>query len=151
MQETSSRTKSTCKLERFLAVLGTTVCLVISAGIWQALRTLQPLWPFPDLYLLEMLAASSLVMWGIWSNGSGQGSLRGILTWAGIGIILGFVILGVFSIGFFYIPVAGLLAGAAILSDRRQGHNLIVYLGMGMAAALAQAALMLAVIRVLYR
>jgi hypothetical protein len=49
-----------------------------------------------------------------------------------------------------FTPVAGLFAIAVILSDRRQGHNLVIHLGAGLAAALAQAALMLAVIRLLY-
>ena len=54
------------------------------------------------------------------------------------------------TINWLAVLVAGLCAIAATLSDRRQGHNLVVHLGVGLAAALAQAALMLAVIRLLY-
>lgn len=108
------------------------------------------MWPLPDLYLLEMLAASALGTWGIWSNESKQLPLRGILIWAVAGILFAFAIMGAWSVGFLYIPVAGLFAIAAILSDRRQGNNLVIHLGAGLAAALAQAALMLVVIRLLY-
>jgi hypothetical protein len=150
MQDISSHTTSTRKLERLLAVIGTAICLIVSALIWQVVSRQQPMWPLPDLYLLEMLAASVLGTWGIWSNGSRQSPLRGILIWVVAGVLFAFVIMGAFSIGFFFTPVAGLFAIAAILSDRRQAHNLIVHLGVGLAAALVQAALMLAVIRLLY-
>jgi predicted RNase H-related nuclease YkuK (DUF458 family) len=46
--------------------------------------------------------------------------------------------------------VARLFAIAATLSDLRQGHNLVIHLDIGFVAALAQAALMLVVIRLLY-
>ena len=108
------------------------------------------MWPLPDLYLLEMLAASFLGTWGIWNNDSKRSPLHGILIWAVVGVLFAFVIMGVFSIGFVFMPVAGLFAFAAILSDRRQAHNPIVHLGIGLAAALVQAALMLAAIRFLY-
>jgi hypothetical protein len=130
-------------------MLGTAVCLIVSAGVWLAIRSQQPMWPLPDLYLLEIAAVSCLCTWGIWSNGTSQASLRGILSWAAIGIVLGFVILGAFSIGFFYLPVAGLLGSTAILADLRQRHNLIIHLGVGLAAAIAQAVIMLAIIRMI--
>ena len=38
----------------------------------------------------------------------------------------------------------------AILSDRRRNQNMLVHWGIGLIAALAQVALMLAVIRLLY-
>jgi hypothetical protein len=132
--------------------------MIVSAAAWWGLRVQQSLWPLPDLYLLEMLAASALATWGIWSQAERPASLRLILTWASIGIMLGFVILGAFSIGFFYLPVVVLLVSAAILADRpvpgrtgqaRLGFNFFIHMGACIAAAGVQAALMLAVIRMI--
>jgi len=150
MQDISPHTTSARKPERFLAVIGTAICLIVSALIWQVFSRQQPMWPLPDLYLLEMLAASFLGTWAVWNNDSKQSPLRGILIWAMVGVLFAFVIIGSFSIGFFFMPVAGLFAIAAILSGRRQAHNMIVHIGVGLAAALAQAALMLAAIRFLF-
>ncbi len=150
MQDISPHKPSTRKLERLLAVIGTAICLIVSAGIWVVFSAQQPMWPLPDLYLLEMFVASILGTWGIWSTESRLSPLRGILIWVVVGVLFAFVIIGAWSIGFLFTPVAGLFAIAAILSDLRQGHNLVVHLGVGLAAALAQAALMLAVIRFLY-
>jgi hypothetical protein len=150
MQNTSSPTSSTLSLERFLAVLGTVICLVLSVLVWLVFSAQQSMWPLPDLYLLEMLAGSILATWSLWSNESGLSPLRGILTWVVVGVLFAFVIIGSFSIGFWFIPVAGLFAIAAILSDRRQGRNLVINLGIGLVAAIVQAALMLVAIRFLY-
>jgi hypothetical protein len=150
MQDISSHTTSTRKPERLLAVVGTAICVIVSVLIWQVVSRQQPMWPLPDLYLLEMLAASVLGIWGIWNNDSRQSPLRGVLNWAVVGVLFAFVIMGSFSIGFLFIPVAGLFAIAAILSDRRQVHNLVVHIGVSLAAALVQAGLMLAAIRLLY-
>ena len=149
MQGISSHTTSTRNLERFLAVIGTAVCLLVSAGLWRVFSAQQPMWPLPDLYLLEMLAASVLGMWCIWSSGSRQSPLRGFLIWAMVGVLFAFVIMGAWSVGFLFIPVAGLFAIAAVLFDRRQRYNLVVHLCVGLAAALTQSALMLTVIRFL--
>ena len=149
MDTLPSHTTSTHKLEQFLTVIGTAVCLIVTAGIWQVIRAQQPMWPLPDLYLLEMLAASVLGLWCIWSSGSGQSPVRGILIWAVVGVLFAFVIMGAWSVGFLFIPVVGLFAIAAVLFDRRQGHNLVVHLCVGLAVAFIQAALMLTVIRLL--
>jgi len=150
MPDISPPTRSTRKLERLLAALAAAICLILCTLIWQVLSAQQPMWPLPALYLLEMPAASILGLWDIWSGETRPSPSGGIVTWAVTGILFAFVIIGAWSVGFLFIPVAGLFGIAAVLSDRRQGHNLVVHLGVGLAAALAQTALMLAVIRFLY-
>ena len=66
------------------------------------------------------------------------------------GATFGFVILGAWSIGFLYLPVAVLLALAAGLADRRHGRSMALHPGLCVLAAAAQAALMLATIHIFY-
>jgi hypothetical protein len=143
MQDLPSQSSSTRKLERSLAVIGTALCLIVSAGVWYAISAQQAMWPLPALYLLEMPLASVLGLWSIWS------SIRGILIWVVVGILFAFVVLGALSVGFLFLPVAILFAVAAVLFDRRLHSNLVVHLCVAVGAALLQAALMLTLIRYL--
>jgi len=148
MKDNSSHTATIIRnLEQLLALTATGICLIVCVYIWSILRAQQPIWPLPGLYLLEMLAVSILGLWSIGSNETRLSRLRGFLTWVTVGILFAFVVLGALSVGFLIAPVAILFAIAAILSDHRQGHNLVAHLGIGLVAALAQAALMLDVIR----
>ena len=122
------------------------ICLIVTAFVWQVFGAQQPMWPLPDFYLLEMLAASVVGTWGIWSNESRQSPRRGIAIWIVIGVLFAVVIMGAWSVGFLFAPVALLFVIAATLSERRQAHSLLIHLGVGLAAALAQAALMLSII-----
>jgi hypothetical protein len=150
MKNTPSHTTSTHKLERSLTVIGIVLCLIACVLVWLVFSAQQSMWPLPDLYLLEMIVASIIGTWGIWGNESRLSPLRGILTWVVVGILFAFVVMGILSVGFLFAPVAVLFVIAAILSDLRQGHNLVLHMGIGFIAALAQAALMLAAIRLLY-
>lgn len=74
-----------------------------------------------------------------------------MLTWVAVGVLLGFVVMGAFSIvGLLFVPVALVFMIAAILADHRRRRNLIVHLGIGVLVAMIQVALMFAVIRLLY-
>jgi hypothetical protein len=137
--------KSTRSLERFLAIVGVAVCAIISALIWQSVSAYQPMWPLPALYLLEMVALSFAAALG----NARDSAAGGMVAWGTIGAVLAFVVMGAWSVGFLFIPVAVLLAIAGILRDRRQRLNMAIHLGICAAAAIAQAALMLAAIRVL--
>ncbi len=137
-------------LEQFLAVVGAAACLLISARIGQVVGATQPMWPLPGLYLVEMSIVGVLGLFGTLGNGSGRSSLRIGLTWAAVGILLAFVLMGAWSIGPFFSPVVLIFAIAAILSSRRQGQNMLLHAGISFLAAIAQAALMLAAIRILY-
>jgi hypothetical protein len=150
MQSSSSPASSTLKFERILAVIGTGLCLIVSVLVWLTFSTQQSMWPLPDLYLLEILAASILGVWCLWGDEPELSPLRGILTWVTVGILFAFVIMASFSIGLWFLPVAILFVVAAILADRRKGYNLAVHLGIGLAAAFIQATLMIIIIRLFY-
>ena len=134
--------------ERWIGMAAAVLCLIVSIWAWLALRTLQPLWPLPDLYLLEMIVVSSLGAWGLWRPRARFATSSMNLTWVCSGLIFGFAILAGFSIGLYYLPSGGLLAIAALLSDLRQTGRLLIHLGIGLAAAVLQAALMLAIIQI---
>nr|MBI2905626.1 hypothetical protein [Chloroflexota bacterium] len=138
--------KSTRSLKQFLAIVAVGVCAIISALIWQAVSARQPMWPLPALYLLEMVALSLAAALG----NAHDSATGGRAAWGGgVGAVLAFVAMGAWSVGFLHIPVAVLLIITGILRNRRQRLNMAIHLGICAAAAVAQVALMLAVIRVL--
>ena len=133
-------------VERVLAAGAAGVCVVMTAIIWLLVSQQQPMWPLPALYLLEMAAASLVGLWGIYRNDAvGSG-----LAWAAAGAVFGFAIIGGFSVGFFYLPVAGLMGLAALWQARLAWQRLPMHVGLALLTALGQAGLMLALIRVLY-
>ncbi len=145
-----SEKATTHTLERLLAIAGAAASVIIAIRVWQAVSDQQSMWPLPGLYLIKMVAASFIGAWGILKIDSERATLAGGLTWAAIGVWAAFGVMGAWSIGFVFLPVALIFFSAAILANRRRRQNLSVYLSVGALAALAQAALMLALIRLLY-
>src|SRR5579859_3670482 len=133
-------------LERVLAALAAAICLVVTAIIWASVSQQQEMWPLPAMYFVEVAAASLLGLWGIYRRDA-RGAL---LAWAAAGALFGFTILGALSVGFFYLPVAGLLGLAALWQDRQSLRRLPLHLGLALLALVAQAVLMLSLIRWLY-
>ena len=133
-------------LERVLAGAAAAICLILTAVIWVLVSQQQEMWPMPALYLLEVAAASLVGAWAI-VRADAPGSL---LAWAVAGALVGFCIMGALSVGFFYLPVAGLFGLAALWQDRHAWRRLPLHVGLALLAAVAQAALMLALVRVLY-
>src|SRR5262245_21037864 len=132
-------------LERFLAIVGAVACLIISIYLGQFIRSQQPLWPFPGLYLVEVAVVSLIAMVNII-----QGNPLGRwMTWVVVGVLLAFVVLGSLSIGFCFLPIALIFTITAISLDRREWQNMVIHLGICVIAGLAQTALMLTIIRVL--
>jgi hypothetical protein len=130
-------------IERIFAFLATGICLVLTVFIWAQITDQQSVWPFPALYFLEMMAASVLAALGVWLAAENN---IGLFAWAAAGLFLGFAILGAWSIGFFYLPVALLFGLAGLAADLRLKQNMALHLGVGFLVGVAQAALMLALI-----
>ena len=127
----------------WLAVLGAAACTVVSIRLYAQVGLLQPLWPLPALYLLEMTALCWL----------GAATLRrsaprsAAIVCAVAGALTGFSILGAFSIGIFYAPIALLFAAAGALAAWRTRLPLLSALISFAVAGIAQAALMLILLR----
>lgn len=133
----------TTPLEKLLAVLGAVICLTVTVIIWWSISAYQGIWPLPGLYFIELVALSMLsTVVFIY----GRRRIR-IIPWISAGVCMAFAILGAFSVGPFYLPVAVIFAVISIISDIRNKQSLPAHLGICLAAALIQAALMLLVIR----
>jgi hypothetical protein len=133
--------------ERFLAILGAGICLVVTFLLWRSIRVYQPMWPQPGLYFLEVVALALLAAVAFIP---GEPGLKYIV-WGAAGALFGFSILGSLSVGFFYLPVAVIFMVLSVTSDVRNKQSITAHLGVFLAAGLAQAALMLAVVHIIRR
>lgn len=132
--------------ERVLAIVAAMVCLIITILFWLSVSAYQPMWPLPALYFIEMITLSII---SAFSFVRGDPSAQ-LITWGAAGIICTFSLLGAFSVGFFYVPVALLFIVIAITSDVRNKRSIPAHLGIFLVGGLAQAALMLVVIQWLH-
>ena len=145
MSDNLQRTLAPHPLERSLVMVGALGCLVITIIVWDSVSANQPMWPLPALYLIEVVALSGLAVIAFLRGGR-AGSFT---LWAVVGILLAFSILGALSVGSLYFPTTLLFAVPAISYDLRNKQSIGAHLGTCILAAIAQAALMLAVIGLL--
>jgi len=110
MQSTPSQGTSTRIIEQFFAFVGAIICLIVSVRVLQVVGEQQAMWPLPGLYLLEMLVASGLAVFAVLGDEAKQSRLRPVLIWVAVGMLLAFTIMGAWSIGFLFAPVASLFA-----------------------------------------
>ena len=136
---------TTKPFERYLAVVAAAGCVLISVAVWLTFSQVQPMWPLPALYLLEVIVMSVAA-----AAASVVGGMVGeIITWATVGILAAFSILGMFSIGALYLPTTLMLMLVCVTRDVRNRLHLPLNIGVGLIAALLQAGVMLAVARLL--
>jgi hypothetical protein len=130
--------------EKLLALLSAGACLVVTVYVWQFVASQQLMWPLPALYLIEMLGLSAVAaaaaIYGV--------SARWVLLWIAAGALLAFSVLAMFSIGIFYLPIAGLFAVTAILSTWRSRRNPLISVAWAIGAATVQVIVIFAVISV---
>ena len=130
---------TTTLLEKILAILAAVVCLVSTILLWGGISDHQSMWPLPGLYFIMVMVLGVLGAFSfIWG-----GSIGKFITWGAAGALLGFSILGAFSVGFFYLPAALLLIVISITSVVRNKAPLLAHLAVGLVVGLALVALML--------
>lgn len=131
----------TTLFEKILAILGAAICLVVTILLWGGISSNQSMWPLPGLYLMMVVVLGVLgaftFIWG--------GSLGKFITWVAAGALLGFSILGAFSVGFFYLPSALLFFVISITCDVRNKGPILAHLAACLVGGLALVALMLMV------
>ena len=131
------------KAEIILSIIGAAVCLATSFWLWRAISAMQAEWPLPALYFLEMAVLGLIIV----LINLGDIPFGGMVIWGIVGLFLGFVVLGVWSVGFIYLPVTLIFATTGVLNVRRRRQNITLPLGICLVASLAQIGLMLLVIR----
>jgi hypothetical protein len=119
-----------------VAFIGAINCVVVPSQF----SNQRPLFPFPGLYLIEIVLLGILVLAIVVLQPEWNGREKQI-PWIAAGILLAFVILGAWTIGFFLIPalIAFLLVG--ILADWGAGEAVRKHVGLFFLAAVVQAGL----------
>ena len=141
--QVTKQTTITSPLERFMAILGAVVCLIVTILFWLGLSAYQSMWPLPALYFIEMVVLSIISAF-IFVRGNPRDQF---ITWGTAGVISAFSILGALSVGFFYLPVALIFAVISVTSAVRNKQHITAHLGVFLIAGIAQVALMFAAIR----
>ena len=139
----AGQTVTTSLLERILAILAAVLCLIITLLFWFSISAYQNMWPLPDLYFVELVALSFISTF-IFVRGDPLGSL---ITWSAAGVITAFCILGAFSIGLFYLPIALIFTLISVTSDVRNKQHIGAHFAIFLVVGIMQSILMFAVIR----
>ena len=140
--QVTERTTITSPFERFLAILGAVVCLIITIVIWVSVSANQNMWPLPALYFIEMVVLSIISAF-IFIRGDPRDQF---ITWGTAGALSTFSFLGALSVGFFYLPIALIFATISVTSNVRNKQHIAANLGIFFIAAILQLALMFAAI-----
>lgn len=130
-------------IERIAAGIGAAACLVLTIRIWIAVAAQQNVWVFPALYFIEVVLLSAVCAIAFvlsWPS-------RTAVAWAAWGALVAFSVLGAWTVGLYYMPLALPYLVLALASDLREKGPLVMHMGLGVLASLMQAAAMLAIAR----
>ena len=145
-QDDSPQRAVISSFERILAVLAAAASTFLTIALWRSVSGQQSMWPLPGLYFVELPAAAIAAAVAFLR----RDPARALVAWVSAGIYGAFSILGAFSVGLFYLPVAIMLIMLAVLTTVRQAQGFLWGVMAFVIAALAQAALMFLFINLLY-
>ncbi len=145
MKTQSPKPPSVRSLERILAVFAALACLFITIAIWRDVSARQVMWPLPGLYFVELPAVGFLAGFAFFAGTA----YTSRITWAAAGIYVAFGLLGAFSVGLCYAPIAIMFIMLAVLVMVRREEPFLQSLAYFLGAAVVQAALMFVAIRVM--
>lgn len=128
--------------EWLLAIVAVVNCIVVPFLFAQ---NQSALFPLPGLYFIEIALVGVLGLVSV-VNEHREDSRWRTVPWIVAGILLAFVLLGGFSIGFFLIPATMAFLGIGVLGGRRQNRRMIYHVGLFLVAAAVQATVMLTAI-----
>lgn len=131
------------KFELYVASIAALGCIGLTLYLFSWIRSFQELWPFPGLYLIELILLALAAWFFSWRDLP----YSAIVIWAIAGAYLAFAFLAGFSIGFFYFPFAILFAIVGLLADLRNKRNVLWHLGMLFLGALIQFILILSILQ----
>lgn len=125
-------------LEKLLALVGTAVCVGVP---FLFIPGQQPLYPLPGLYFLEIVGLGLVALVSLLFDHP-PASQWAAVPYGAAGVLLAFVVLGAWTIGFFLAPACVAFSLAGVSADRRRGRPMIRHLAIFLIAAFAQAGLM---------
>lgn len=129
--------------EKPAALVAAAGCIVITTIVWRELAPYQPMWPFPAMYFVEVMALGAAAAgFFLWSHAE-----RTVIGWIATGAFTAFAILGAWTVGMLYVPSAVGFAAASALSAVRQRTPALKSISIFASASLVQAALMLIMAR----
>lgn len=135
-------------LEWVFSGLGALNCIVIS--ILFSLSQIQlpdgdfsSIWPFPAIYFFEIIILGILCVIAVAKNQNQPKSIWSGIPWICSGILLAFVILGAWTIGFFLIPAMVLFLLVGTMSDRKIKGDIALHLIYFVSAGIGQSILVL--------
>ena len=124
--------------EWLAALVGAISCILVPALFAQSGAD----FPFPALYFIQIALLGVLVLATVVFRPRPAGRW-GAIPWVAAGILLAFVVLGGFSIGFYLIPALITFALVGILIDRQSGSGVGRDIGLFVVAAVVQASVIL--------
>jgi len=135
-------------LEWVFSILGALNCIVISilfsfSQIQLPDWDFSNIWPFPAIYLIEIITLGIICVIAVAKDQNQPNSFWSGIPWICSGILLAFVILGAWTIGFFLIPAMVLFLLVGIMSDRRLKGNTPLHLIFFVSAGIGQSILVL--------
>jgi len=141
-------------IEWVLAGIGAILCVGGAAITWLSQASSNSpnvsLWPLPALVLIEVAILGLAGFSGVVLDNQQQSSRWGRVMWIACGGLTALAIIGAFSVSVVVLLVvpALLFGGAAILADIRQNRNMLTDLGLFTVSAVANLALIFALISV---
>ena len=142
MSQKSANSNASRVAEWAAAVIGAVNCVLVPLLFAQQGSSD---FPFPFLYFAEIILVGAFVLIYVATRAGRKAQWRA-LPWVAAGIMLAFVILGGFSIGFFLIPAFLAFSITGILVDLQTGGAMARHFGLLVVAAVLQGGLMAIVI-----
>jgi hypothetical protein len=142
MENSKPKDKSS-RFELFIAGLGAAACIAITVTIWISLVSYQSIWLLPGAYFLELMTGAILCILSFlycFQRAS-------LVSWIYSGVLVVFIVLAGFTVGFLYIPVFIIFGGLSIYSDLKHKKPIFAHLGIFLCAGILQSGVMLAVIQ----
>ncbi len=130
-------------LEWLAALIGAINCILVPGLFAQQGRS----FPLPFLYFLEIILLGVLVLLFVARRPQLDDRWHA-LPWAAAGVILAFVILGGFSIGFFLIPALIAFIVVGVLAARQADGAISRHMSQFLVAAVIQGAVMMLAVQI---
>jgi hypothetical protein len=101
------------------------------------------LWPFPLIYFIEIMSIGVIGIAAMFRLQRQEKSNWSAVFWVCSGLLLSFVILGAWTIGFYLIPAMVVYLVLGIISDKRIGNDIPRHVVFFVAAGFIQATFVL--------